>query len=402
MIVRTLKLLLIPIAIIALLTGCGGGGGGGGTIPVDPGGDGENQSPSITSLSPQGTASSPIKLSTGAKQHLVVAATDPDKKDVLTFSWSADKGQVAGTGTDIEFTAPSSACNAVVTVTVSDGHKHSATAKCYFSVGNAQDPTETNDPPEITGLTATPDSIETGATSNLSAIATDPDGDHLTYSWQANGGTVQSSNGNTAVWLAPATAGSYTITVYVSDGHNTAVSKNVSVGVATKPEPPVTNGLTAKYIQNDDIQHPDLEKGEVILTRTDATINFDWGRKAPDPLFVLDSTTGSAAYFGVIWTGYIKCETAGTYSFGAEYDDGFRLAISDDNGTMRTVVDAWNLGPRPKEQGTITLQGGKWYKLEAQYYENQDRSYVRLWWLPPNTAEWVIVPTDVLRVDEEL
>ncbi|MEN6521843.1 MAG: PA14 domain-containing protein [Armatimonadota bacterium] len=401
----TAKLLLAAILGIALLAGCGGSGGGssGGVISIDPSDDsGTNEAPTITSLSPQGTTASPIRIQAGKTQILVVAATDPDK-DNLTYTWSTDNGQVTGNSPSADYVAPQSACTSIVTVKVSDGNNHTVSAKCCFTVYKDDEPDppdpEVNEPPVISDLTADPNSVKTGETSNLTAVATDPDGDELTYSWSASGGSIQSSTGNTAVWKAPSTADGCTVTVSVSDGNNPAVTKSVAITVDGADDPVITNGLAATYVQNDhDVAHPDLSKGTVVFTRIDANINFDWGRKAPDPSMVTDETTENGSDYGVIWNGYIKCEKAGAYQFKAVYDDGFRLWVSDDSSNMQMVIDGWYTGPLSSE-GQITLEGSKWYKLEAQYFADQDRSYIQLYWLPPGETEWSIVPTDALRTE---
>lgn len=399
----TNRLLLACVAALLLIAGCGGGGGGGDdTIPIipDPPDPSVNQAPVITSLSPQGTTTDPVRIQIDRTQQMVVAATDPDG-DTLTYTWTVDNGRLIGTNTDYEFTSPSMSCSAIVTVEVDDGHNHKVSAKCYYAVWKPDTPDppdpEENDPPVIASVTADPSAVDVSGTSNVTATATDPDGDELTYTWVAAGGVVQSQTGNSAVWKAPETAGSCTMTVFVSDGVNPAVSKAVAISVAGKVEPPVTNGLTAKYIQNDHTTaHPDLSKGEVVFTRTDPNVNFDWGRKAPDSSLITLPETGNGHDFGVIWSGYVKCSTAGTYAFRARYDDGFRLRITNDSGNLQTVIDGWNTGPAIGE-GQISLNGGKWYKIEIQYFEDEDRSYVQLYWMPPGATTWTIVPTSALR-----
>jgi hypothetical protein len=66
---------------------------------------------------------------------------------------------------------------------------------------------------------------------------------------------------------------------------------------------------------------------------------------------------------------------------------------------MQTIIDVWDTGPGTFE-GQITLQGGKWYKIKMDYYEDEDRSYVQLYWLPPQATVWAIVPTEDLRTDQ--
>jgi hypothetical protein len=51
----------------------------------------------------------------------------------------------------------------------------------------------------------------------FTCIASDPDGDNMTYKWTADNGTI-SGNGATVTWMSPAVMGEYYIGVTVSDG----------------------------------------------------------------------------------------------------------------------------------------------------------------------------------------
>ena len=52
---------------------------------------------------------------------------------------------------------------------------------------------------------------------DFTCMASDPDGDNLTYSWTADNGTIK-GNGSSAKWTSPSSMGKYKITVIVSDG----------------------------------------------------------------------------------------------------------------------------------------------------------------------------------------
>jgi hypothetical protein len=92
-----------------------------------------------------------------------------------------------------------------------------------------------NHAPIVNSITANPTSVTTSGTVTITVDATDEDPDDvLTYVYSYTGGTV-SGTGNTVTWIAPNTAGEYTITVYVNDGEVDSNSKSVSVTV-TSPE----------------------------------------------------------------------------------------------------------------------------------------------------------------------
>ena len=87
-----------------------------------------------------------------------------------------------------------------------------------------------NTPPQISSLTATPENVGVGGSSTVVCVATDPDGDTLTYDWTATKGTF-SGSGDTVTWMAPNEEGTYTIRVSVSDGKEGIVEESCSIAV---------------------------------------------------------------------------------------------------------------------------------------------------------------------------
>ena len=85
-------------------------------------------------------------------------------------------------------------------------------------------------PPIITGVVATPDSVGSGESLVLFVIASDPNGDALTYSWSAAAGQLSANDKAVTTWKAPRELGLYQITVSVSDNDGTD-SSSVVVGV---------------------------------------------------------------------------------------------------------------------------------------------------------------------------
>jgi len=87
---------------------------------------------------------------------------------------------------------------------------------------SSDSPTEPeNSAPVISSLTANPSSVTTGNVTTITAIATDPDGDNLTYTWTTTQGTFSSTTGSSVQWTAPSTPGNYSVTCTVNDGTQT-------------------------------------------------------------------------------------------------------------------------------------------------------------------------------------
>ncbi|MDF2934804.1 MAG: hypothetical protein K0Q90_177 [Paenibacillaceae bacterium] len=94
-------------------------------------------------------------------------------------------------------------------VTVSDGYDTVTSAPKYFILNR----------PPVADFDWSPKPIWEGDTVQLLSLATDPDGDELTYLWRIISPSGQESSGTlpewTGVWIEP---GQYTVTLTVSDG----------------------------------------------------------------------------------------------------------------------------------------------------------------------------------------
>ena len=89
-----------------------------------------------------------------------------------------------------------------------------------------------NRPPTVTA-TCDPCVVAPGGSVRLTATASDPDGDPLTYDWSATwGGLDVPVDEPTVKWIAPAEPGQATIRVEVSDGRGGSASAEVEVEVA--------------------------------------------------------------------------------------------------------------------------------------------------------------------------
>ena len=82
--------------------------------------------------------------------------------------------------------------------------------------------------------------LDSGDTVAVTAAASDPDNDPLTYTWSSTGGRVD-GNGPQVRWLsAGAAVGSYTVTLHVDDGRGGAASCSTNIRVEPKQNQPQT------------------------------------------------------------------------------------------------------------------------------------------------------------------
>ncbi len=90
-----------------------------------------------------------------------------------------------------------------------------------------------NNPPQISSVSADPVNLAPGEISTLTCVATDPDGDTLTYSWKYSGPCEAAilETGSTVDWTVAGALGTYTVTVTVNDGKGGTAEGSCSVTV---------------------------------------------------------------------------------------------------------------------------------------------------------------------------
>ena len=174
---------------------------GGGPPPPPP-----NRPPVVT------LAANPNKVTVGDSAVLQAKASDSDG-DPLTYAWTSTCGTVEGTGAETRFNSSNATpgtCN--VTVKVDDGRGGTASANTDVTVE-----ARPNHPPTVT-CSASPQTVEAGQPVTLTAQGSDPDGDQLTYSWDATGGKVSGSGANAQLDTAGLAPGHYTVNCHADDG----------------------------------------------------------------------------------------------------------------------------------------------------------------------------------------
>ncbi len=116
---------------------------------------------------------------------------------------------------------------------------------------------------------------------------------------------------------------------------------------------------------------PAFPAGPPNVTRTDPTIDFNWGTTtSPVP--------GTIALDGYVarWTGSFEPRFDGEYEFYTESDDGCRLWVDG-----QLIIGSWiDQGPTWRVGRTGNLQRGWRYSIVMEYYENGGGAVARLSW----------------------
>ncbi len=144
--------------------------------------------------------------------------------------------------------------------------------------------------------------------------------------------------------------------------------------------------LTGRYFNGDNF---DEEK----FVKEDAKFDFSWGGGSPEGL--------NSDHFSIRWTGKIKAERTGQYTFITESDDGVRLWVNGEK-----LVDEWRKqAPFPK-YAYIDLEKGKEYDIKIEYYDQTSGASFKINMIPPSEnqkeeGEWhhreISVPLDFLE-----
>ena len=228
-------------------------------------------------------------------------------------------------------------------------------------------------------------------TATLTGTATDDGNPNppgaLTTSWTLVNGpaavTFTAPNALTTDATFPV-PGAYTIRFAAFDGQATS-SDDLTV-VVSAPDGSGT-GLLAQYFN-------DAGSGvyftSLALTRTDATVDFDWASASPDPAVQTDN-------FSARWSGQVQAPVTGTFTFTTTSDDGVRLYV---NGQL--LIDNWTDHAVVQNSGTIALTAGQKYDIRMEFYDHGQLATARLSWAYPGQTvqvvpQWVLFPAPAVN-----
>ncbi|RKH46669.1 kelch-like protein [Corallococcus sp. AB050B] len=181
----------------------------------------DNAAPRILSL-----VASPGTVAPGGQVTLQATAEDPNTGDSLTYAWTAPSGSFsAPSSLTSVWTAPAAAGQVVLTLTVTDSKGASASLGVTITVstgnGSAAVNVAFNTWPQVTRVTALPSSVDVGQATQVTASASDADGDSLSYQWMADCAGTWTNAASATVSFTPSAqpaGGTCTLTVTVHDG----------------------------------------------------------------------------------------------------------------------------------------------------------------------------------------
>jgi len=154
------------------------------------------------------------------------------------------------------------------------------------------------------------------------------------------------------------------------DFHDPLDEKMTELARGSKFEAP---GLQAEFFDNMNLS------GAPALKRVDSAINFNWHEALP-----AKEITSHA--FSARWSGTIRPQASGEYTFAVRSDDGSRIVLDG-----KTIVDDWSDHAAHTRAAVVNLKAGRQYDLKVEYYNSVGVASIQFGWQisPP-----VLSPSD--------
>lgn len=128
------------------------------------------------------------------------------------------------------------------------------------------------------------------------------------------------------------------------------------------------DGLQAEYFSNLNLEGQSKK-------RIDANINFEPDNQSPDAF--PPNTPVS-----IRWKGKLKPTISGKYSFGFLAKDGSRLRIDG-----KVLIDSWRRKSTVSDFAEITLEAGREYTIQAEYFNYRKPVIAKLFWKTPDETK---------------
>ena len=143
-------------------------------------------------------------------------------------------------------------------------------------------------------------------------------------------------------------------------------------------------GLTGKYYDTTDFV-------TAVTTRTDASINFNFGTSVPSGTAITAADT-----YSIAWSGQIESAYSELYTFFVTADDAARLWVDDQLIVQRTFIQGTG-----EMRGQIRLKAGHRTNVRLEFIQQTGNASVKLEWASASQTKQV-VPSNRLYTTTEI
>ena len=133
---------------------------------------------------------------------------------------------------------------------------------------------------------------------------------------------------------------------------------------------PSATGFQTTLFDNADLTNPKTVTNSSLINIAQPNSSTGAASGTPDPANIVNDGTWSAR-----WTGQIRPDFTGNYTFSTVSDDGIRVWV---NGVR--IIDNWTNHSDTTNTGTIALQAGQYYDIVVEYYNQVFAATAKLYW----------------------
>lgn len=203
--------------------------------------------------------------------------------------------------------------------------------------------------------------------------SSDPDGDTLSFNWtlvsKPNGSSVTIQNTSNQLVVKPDIAGTYVVSVRISDGKGAMVDKQASIVVSANAAPVGSVAVSARYAAVPSVAPViTVTVGATLLLDSTNTRDAD-GDPVTTSWDVIESPAGSRASLIIDGkTARLSTDVAGVYKVRARATDplgAYSEAVYpfEAVGTAPTVVAVASIDNGPVNAGGTTINGTTGYRI---------------------------------------
>jgi len=348
-----------------------------------------NEAPIIDSV-----VASTTSVQTGGSLSLTATVHDPNTGDTLTLAWTASSGTFsAPTAATTSWTAPSSTAIQTLTLTVTDSQGTAVSVSLAVNVvsgtstGNAALNISFNLWPVVSKVSASRNRLDAGQSTAVSSLASDADGDALSYQWTSSCPGTWTNATSSAASFVPSSVpagvcNNCRLTVTVQDGRGGQTTGSLNLCVAASSTERFAPLFTHFY-------------QSATSTSAGQTVTFDvtaMDSQASSLTFAWTANTGSlaaaqntASTSHVVWTAPSCTQTGVTPTvtavvtnvFGLSASKSFSLSVLSactvgwsSAGSMNTARDQFTATLLPP--GKVLVAGGVGYSgslASAELYD---------------------------------